>query len=1659
MNLVSAIHQASSRVEENNKRRAKLSAIPVARPSTLSEEVISSSRKASVRGDTAIDVLRSNTLFVSATRQEHKYQPSPVGSSPIYPVAPVELLEPDISTSVDIDKKDLLVYYFETLYPLTRSSKKWRKMSLESLQRYYDSMQFWYTFNTSWTSSPMPVTLSNSVYKNWEKCTFFQANTVVQSAITSWGLGWRNNNSPQDNVKSSLTYINKDGSKKTINTVTTDKDYWDVACGTKMEITSWGWNPYPFGIYAQGPFMGTGNFLQIPNQGIGGAIVGTSHWDIILKCKADDARDSAVWSSIFNHEIHDTNMSINDPPSLVYSQDEIDVTPLIVINDQRTNEYYWSGILGKDMDGNSKGGYTPLLIAYFLWYVGGFGGIGGDAPFDTTWYTTNYMYTPLYVITSDGKLTFPEDQSIPSSARLPGGFNRQSNDFWVYFSKFFALIQAWDTDWSIQKWRHPVMKTYWYTNGTKNYYLNSVGPSCNNPSDSLMMAYTTGNFQIIKWSAWLTPGTSTTLGSGPGDINPALSKFSKNPATWSHYQTTDGKILPSGMGKDDGFPVGVMTNKGCGYNFVIRTQMPNVNYDICAEFADFRVTTPGQLSTGVGDQSTWKEMFTVYAKRYMFTADPDNTDLSHSFTDEFAIRLPDTELQTSSPVIGDWKIANNVASGKTFFGFDVLSGIWDSNPYIAGIKDGKSSLLPQDSGTVPSYECTVYLYPIKGAVACTESVGSSFTPSARKDVIADLAGGAVTDPVYTTNSLCDPLPYDSTSGYAPITNAPTGTKYWPSPGDSFAKGVVGFQANGTIAQLGSSQTRWIMSSKGIAWDYSAPLSNRLQLLRGAKNLHNSVGAASNAASPTARPERSAGNNTLLVTSILVIVVVALVSTVLYFKRASLTQTARRVVFSTLTITGIMGIILLVAAIIGKNNNDLRDDFVGDEAHRLRTYFALIYPMVPVSRWNDMSLEELRTFFCSLHWWYKGDGLPSPKDYLNTKYWVESVPFGKGSLWKPFCLRKNCVVNVSPPAYNETDGKLCVGYDKSIVHTSANDSPSAIIWNGRQLQSLGAQFQQTTFFQPSQNYHVDTYNNFPTVNDTGLDEWKKVRYVEVSSQWGPFPDGIYHDWAPGTGVWLDLDKHAVGYTGLDLVRRLGIEAMQNKVDLNPIYQEAWQKTGLSTMALSSEGQLTLPDINWPDFHAGFGWYGTVILSVAQTQQIASLAKTNKASWSNSDESLCANGALFKKIAKYVTPQYLVEGSDGKWSWSNSKPDTGSYVDGYPLPLPYFTTFKGNNKGLPQTNTLALRMPWKYQLFNICRIMRGFCIDLLFLDDGVVNTSTLKGLEYVDWLKANEKNPLRNARTWEVAIDTCNTLMSTPLAHPIFLRYPRIYDSNSNEGDGPQFMLSQDLPNLTSRETLMSTPRAHSVFLRYPRIYDSNSTGGDGPQFMLSQDLPNLTLREIQLGALDTDKYPQTVDRNGGATYGGQTSLPQSSSATLEIDHWLPMLGRPIGYKTCVRIQHWCGNKSLSLDIEIINISQPISGNLVSNMPTDNMYEVWEKGGRECLSVRDPFADDSHVYSNDGPVHDIRQKFLPQSPKSEGATWTPPPWIEYTPNANMKDGESNVYGWPAELIGNFMTTHRLSYCPANAQQVTLSGSYPEYNKVIFENMVKSRTLLGR
>jgi hypothetical protein len=1594
MSTLNNIIEKSSKTERLTKKSIGITPKEISQKkqhfNELQENILLQSKNFS-KHNTIKNVKNISNLTTLSSDDGYTLSPVKGPTNPIYPISPTELLEPNIAKLTDIKQKNLFIFYFESLYPLTKSSKKWRKMSVEQLQNYYDNLQFWYIFNNSWSSSPMPVTLSDTVYKKWEKNTFYQANTVVQSAITSWGLAYRNNNGPQDNVKSSLTYTTKSGQQKTINSVTTDKEYWtDVACGNKIEVTSWGWNPYPFGIYAQGPFNGTGNFLDIPKNNVGGSIVGTSHWDIILKCKADNVTNSAVWTSIFNHELHDSGIKGQDPNAnqFVYlgnDSNKINVTPWIIIHDMKSGSYNWSWLLG-----SYNGGYTPILIAYFLWYIGGFGGIGGKSPWDESWQNTGYKYTPIYVIKADGTLAFPEDQSVPANSGLLN-FERTSDDFWNGFSKFFALIQSWDTDWNVEKWRHPVLNIDGYP---------AVGPSVANPSDSLMQAYVTGNFDIVKYSIW-NPNAPTEIGSGLGEIDPNLSRFSKNPAKWSSYQTLDGTTYNYADKNGSGFPFGEMIDKGGGYNFVIRTQMPNVNFDICCEFADFRITTPGNLSNGTGDQRLWAELFTKYAEQYMFTADPDDTSISHSFKDKYSIRLPDITLQKSNPQINNWLIANNVASGKTFFDFDVKSGTWDPAPSLTGIQGKKSVSIPKNLGSIPSNNCTVQLY-INYGDTCTNSIGNSLEPKAYNNDITNITGTAVTDSKFVTNNnncgAAAPYP-----GYT-VTNAPAGSQYFPSAVDDFSKGIVGYQANGYTANLGSCQTRWIISSNGIPWDFSAPLSNRLLLLKGSeildKDKDNDV--------------LKIGLNILLISFIIISTILGLIY---ILKKNSLNENSKKWLVKCLIISAIITTIIIIFKIINyfqsNRKESLPENVVNSEDHRLRTYFALVYPMVPVSRWNKMSLDELRIFFCSLHWWYKGKGLPSPEDYLGTDYWNNTVPFGKNSSWKTFCLRKNCVKNVAIPAYNETDNKLVVGHN-DIVPTSKDDTPSAIIWTGRQLQSLGAQSQQTTFFHPSYNYHIDTYNNFPTVNDTGLEYWQNAQYVEVSSQWGPFPDGIYYDWAPGTGVWLSLEKHVVGYTGLDLIRRMGNEFMDKKLDLSPLYKEAWQKTGLSTMVLDKHNNLTLPTIFWPDYYGGFGLYGSVIFTNNQSKQINNLANSTnpKSTWTGASN-YTADGDFFNKIANYVTTQYLVE-TNGTWTWTNTMPSgSDSYVENYPLPLPYFKDFQNDSHGNPKTNPLALRMPWEYQLFNVCQMMRVFCIDLLFLDESLIDSSKLEGMEYVDWLKANQKSPLNKPRTWKEAIDALNKVIGTPYAHPVLLRYARIFNGTS-------------------------------------------VVGGDGPSFILENET-NPDLNTVQSGALNTDKYIQTVSKNNGATYSSGFGYPQLAAANLEIDHWLPMLGRPMDYKSCVRIQHWCGNKSLSLDIEIINISQQISGNLISNMPTQNLYEVWKKGSEERLSVRDPFANDSHVYFEDGPIHNIRQKYLPSSSNSQSAKWTAPPWIYYYPNQDMSKNISNIYGWPCENLNNFMTSNRLSYCPVNSQQVALSGSYPEYNEILFETFVRNKNIL--
>ena len=82
----------------------------------------------------------------------------------------------------------------------------------------------------------------------------------------------------------------------------------------------------------------------------------------------------------------------------------------------------------------------------------------------------------------------------------------------------------------------------------------------------------------------------------------------------------------------------------------------------------------------------------------------------------------------------------------------------------------------------------------------------------------------------------------------------------------------------------------------------------------------------------------------------------------------------------------------------------------------------------------------------------------------------------------------------------------------------------------------------------------------------------------------------------------------------------------------------------------------------------------------------MATTVNATWpAFLDEYMIADGEIYAQIAEYVTPQYLVEGSDGKWTWSPYKPRTGGYVDNYPLPLPYFATFESDGNGSPKINS--------------------------------------------------------------------------------------------------------------------------------------------------------------------------------------------------------------------------------------------------------------------------------------------------------------------------------------------------------------------------------------
>jgi hypothetical protein len=172
------------------------------------------------------------------------------------------------------------------------------------------------------------------------------------------------------------------------------------------------------------------------------------------------------------------------------------------------------------------------------------------------------------------------------------------------------------------------------------------------------------------------------------------------------------------------------------------------------------------------------------------------------------------------------------------------------------------------------------------------------------------------------------------------------------------------------------------------------------------------------------------------------------------------------------------------------------------------------------------------------------------------------------------------------------------------------------------------------------------------------------------------------------------------------------------------------------------------------------------------------------------------------------------------------------------------------------------------------------------------------------------------------------------------------------------------------------------------------------------------------------------------------MPQLYGADLEIDHWMAILAKISGYDSVVRIQHWCGNKNLCYDIEIINISDPIFGNLLTNNLYTDIYQVWKKSMGDRYSVRDPFFSKNSVYPE--VYQNIDNKS--DNDKSQSVSWIKPPWIGYDPS-------NNLFGWPVQSYEEYMINQRLNYCPVGVEDVGFSNSYPEYNSYIMNHFVNN------
>lgn len=1496
------------------------------------------------------------------------------GESPLFnfPAPPEYFL--DVFAN-DTEHETMLRKYFRLLYPLSNFDRK----SFQDLKDLYYNLDFWYCFNDSWSVSPFPVTLDKRVVDKWEKNTFYQAGTIVQSNITSWCWGLdrngnkvvlpaRLNNGPQ--VDASFTYYNaEDGKEVKIRSVTTDKNFWNLQVGSKMEITSWGWNPYPFGIYAQGPFKGSGMFLEIPKN----AVIGTCHWDIIHQCKSQSVSDSELIALIMNHEMNSASASY---ATLTYKNNFCSPTYL-VRNEADNNSYSWQ---------STNLPVFPLALAYSLFIMGGFdntiAGFSSSAqkPYDNFWDISGYkMAIVLSRRKTDNKLYFPVDQSFD----LGNGNTRTSESFWEFFmNQFFSKLKAWDTNWVQNMWRFPIFDL-----------PNGLGPVVTNPSDDLMMAMATGNMDIVNFSPWRTENSE--------NVDKKFSKYANQPLTYSHYILPNG-TMKKGKSNGQGFPVGMTNKTSTTPCFCIRTQMPNVNGDLCTEFADFRCTTPGNLNDGSGDQGFWAMVFKYYAKNFLYTVDIFNPK-NYKKMKASDLWLPKTDLKKVKINDDRWKTQENQSLSKTFFDFDPYYGEWcGDNAYIQKTQKSNFKQLPYFLGPGPAgaYDMSGNNYQVNGnitALFCNAQV-KPFGNIKNYDFVETKMGGQP----FTGGNICEMQTCTPGNGWICYTFAQDSTEYFPSPVDTFGKGTVGF-----MRVPGACNTRWCLSSKDIPWRFDAPLANLLVLKNDTKiNLM--------------------AKSSVQIFGIFFLLVIFLVCMYFLIFKDKEEYGKQLILFTSVAFVLLLLLVFyLVLEALSQN-----------ERKRLYVYLANLYPAIPSSVWQKFSLDDFRTFFSSLHFWYKDENIintlrmPSPKDYLHQKKFWNIPPYDMTSDWKNFTVRKNSVIGY-PQVIDENDHKITVGWD-NLVNTSATDTPSGILFRGRQLQDPDTtNFQKTTFFEPTGNVYIDTYNCFTGVNDPNLKAWEDCEYVEVSSQWGPFPDGAYFDYAPGSGCFMKLGKHKVGYNGMHLVMLLGDEMMENNKNnpknLYDIYWQGWQRAGFGgtsnnpsqdTMMIDFNGVITL---NSKLVGSINGLYSTLVMTSSQINQITTAKdETGKAPINNViTQPHPADNIWWSLIAGLMGDKFKYFDYRTQ-QWVKDMPNTADYVKNYPFPLPFGSEkmVKGDVLSLPKLNDNALSLPWKYQMFNICELFRSLTLSAVFLNENSISYSDIekRGCDYnfVDLLYANQKSPLPSPRSWGEAVDVICGLLVKPLPHPFFSLWTRIES------------YLDDQKNIIPLSSAM-----------------------DGPELILTSYInkiePSLTFERVYKGAIDKTKYVQDTLTNKGYDVKQTNNLPQFQYANLDIDHWQSSLANALDYDTLCRIQHWCGSKNIAYDTELINLRIAVPGNLLANTLNSNIFEIWKQGNKDWFTTKNPLDPKNNPYAKKYETL-LDFKLMPQDLTSTNLSqdWVKPPWTGFNESQSL-------YGWPCEDLNNFMITNRLSFSPMTNTRVPYSLSFPEYNKYIFNYLM--------